>query len=51
LVLPLIGWAFSMQAFATIERSWREMKDGIVLQDDQFVLLIAKKDLAHNAVE
>ena len=44
MVLPLIGGAFSRQAFATIERSWREMKDAIVLRDDQYVLLMAKKN-------
>jgi hypothetical protein len=43
MVLPLIGWAFSRQAFATIEPSRREIKDVIVLQDDQYVLLMAKK--------
>ena len=51
MVLPLIGWAVSRQAFAARERSLRDMKDAIVLQDDQYVLLMAKKDLAHNAVE
>jgi hypothetical protein len=36
-------WPLSKDAFAKIERSWREMKDAIVLQDDQYVLLMAKK--------
>ena len=44
-------WPLSKEDFATIERSWREMKDVIVLQDDQYVLLMARTNLLENTIE
>jgi hypothetical protein len=36
-------WPLSQQEFLEVERAWRQRADVVVLRDDQYVLLMAKK--------